>query len=190
MEEVFSWWDVLLKQLTLHQKLFLTLLIDEMLIHLIAPSTMDVKIDTYREAVTMWLVHISTTKGWAASAKRGKLNEDSILSTCLQNPNHWTIHLASAVIHDPSRMKYKEIYGERVAKAAAEMVNTHDHITCSISVENLDLLLPSQRAWLETDEGLSEQATRLGKPITSEDDPEVGWEKWKGAWISKPIGMI
>ena len=52
MEEIFPVWDSLLKMLSSKQERFLALLVDEMAIHIISPSLMDVTIDTYREVIT------------------------------------------------------------------------------------------------------------------------------------------
>lgn len=192
MDEVFSIWDSLLKNLASRQNQFLTIFADEMVIPIISPSFMDVTIDTYREAVTMWLIHFYTAKEWSATIKRGKLDDHSVLSTCLQNPNHWTLKLAHAIIESPGRKAAQETYGERVRRAVVEQSSSKEPMIKTISVENLDRLLPSQRAWLETEEGLEEQAKtwqmNAGFP---RDDAEVGgWEKWQGGWISKPIGMV
>ncbi len=161
-DEVFPWWDSLLKKLTSHQSYFLTMLIDEMLIHLISPSMLDIAVDAYREAITMWLKQIYTTKGWAAATKRGKLDDNIIMETCLQNPNHWTIRLAVAVTDSSSHKIAKEVYEDRVKKAATEL-NSKPRVPLvrSISIENLDRLLPSQRKWLESEEGLAEKAKYL-----------------------------
>ena len=159
MDEVFPLWDSLLKKLTLHQSHFLTMLTDEMLVHLISPSMLDITIDTYREAITVWLERIYTTKGWAAATKRGKMDENVIMQTCLQNQNHWTIRLASAIIASSGRKIAKEVYEDRVTQAVQYLsTKSKAPIIRSISIENIDRLLPSQRKWLESEEGLMEKA--------------------------------
>lgn len=244
MDEVFPLWESLLKKLTSHQSHFLIMLTDEMLVQLILPSMLDVTIDTFREAITMWLEQIYTTKGWAAATKRGKLDESVVMETCLQNQNHWTVRLAVAVIGSSGHKIAKEVYVDRVSKAADDLhTKTKLPVVRSISIENLDRLLPSQRKWLESEEGLAEKARYLertehlseepelsnqaeesqhqaAKPTSDggspqqgvqpndvglelqegldkesdegpEEDPDVeGWNKWKGVWIAKPIGMV
>ena len=162
MDEVFPSWDSLLKKLTLHQSYFLTMLTDEMLICLISPSMLDIAVDAYREAMTMWLEQIYTTRGWATTTKRGKLDDNVVMETCLQNPNHWTVRLAVAVINSSSHKIAKEVYEDRVRKAATEL-NSKSRVPLvrSISIENLDRLLPSQRKWLASEEGLEEKAKYL-----------------------------
>ena len=162
MNEVFSLWDSLLKKLTSHQSRFLAMLTDEMLVHLISPSMLDTSIDTYREAITMWLEHIYTTRGWWAAIKRMKLNDSIIMETCLQNPSHWTLHLASTIIESSSHKITKEVYEDRVTKAIEYLKSKSETpIVRSISIENLDRLLPSQREWLDSDEGLAEKSKYL-----------------------------
>ena len=192
MDEVFSVWDDLLKSLASRQTQFLTIFTDEMVLHIISPSFMDVMIDTYREAVTMWLVHIYTTEEWAATIELVKLDDHSVLSTCLQNPNHWTLELATAIIDSPHHKEAQEIYGERVRRAIANQSLSKNAIIKTISVEDLDYLLPSQRTWLETEEGLEEQAKtpEINAGVSGDDTEVGGWEKWKRGWISKPIGVV
>lgn len=180
MDEIYPIWDRLLQQLALRQERFLTTLTDEMAVQIISPSLMDVTIDPYREVITNWLMHIYTSKQWGAMPKQSKLEDDCILSTCLQNPNHWTLKLATTMINTPDRKLAKETYGERVLEAQ------------SISTEYPLHLLPSQRAWLETHEGLQEQERSLQENILSlGEDAEVRrWEKLKEGWIAKPIGLV
>ncbi len=243
MDEVFPLWDSLLKKLIPHQSHFLSMLTEEMLVQLISPSMLDITIDTFREATTLWLEQIYTTKIWAAAIKRGKVDDSVVMETCLQNQNHWTVRLAVAVIGSSGHKIAREVYGDRVSKAAQDL-NTKATVPIarSISIENLDRLLPSQRKWLESEEGLAEQARYLKctqhpmensgqlsqwvepnptatKPVPDdgwqrqgelsrnvgvalrkdpeesseglEEDPEAeGWSKWKGSWITKPIGMV
>ena len=158
MEEMFPVWDSLLKMLSSKQERFLALLVDEMAIHIISPSLMDVTIDSYREVITMWLTHIFTSEIWAAPIKNGKLDDNSIVPTCLQNPNHWTLKLASAISDAPSHKIAKDVYGKRINKAVSEHAKSKEPIIRTISTENHDILLPSYRAWLESEEGLKEQA--------------------------------
>lgn len=192
MEEIFPVWDSLLKMLSSKQERFLALLVDEMAIHIISPSLMDVTIDTYREVITMWLSHIFTSEIWAAPIKNGKLDHNSIVPTCLQNPNHWTLKLASAISDAPSHKIAKDVYGKRINKAVSEHAKSKEPIIRTISSENHEILLPSYRAWLESEEGLNEQA-RIAKDDAGglEEDPEGGgWERWKGTWVSKPVGLV
>lgn len=193
MDEVFSIWNDLLQLLSVHQEHFLTMLIDAMIVHVTSPSLMDVKIDPYREAIAMWLIHICTAQKWAFTAKKVKLNDDLILTSCLQNPNHWTLQLAKAIVEAPGHSLAKELYGERVAKTATTYLQQNDPLVPSISLENLDHLLPSQRTWLESEEGQIEQRRALQQQDIErlvELPEDGGWKKWKGVWISKPIGLV
>lgn len=193
MDEVFSIWDELLQVLSVQQEQFLPMLIDAMIVHITSPSQMDVIIDPYREAIAMWLIHICTTQKWASTAKMVNLDDSTILSSCLQNPNHWTLQLATAIVDAPGHRLAKEIYGERIAQTATAYLQRKDPIVQSISLDDLDHLLPSQRAWLESEEGQIEHRRALQQQET-ENSVELlqvgGWEKWKGAWISKPIGLV
>ena len=191
MDEMYSLWDSLLMKLTIHQELFLILLVEEMVTRICSPSVMDIKIDTYRESTTMWLEHILATDEWTTAIKRGKLSYSSILSMCLKSPNHWTIYLASRIIGTPSCKEAKAIYSERVAKAVAEQAGPLHSIITTISLENLDQLLPSERAWLNTKEGLQEQdkASQASKDSVLNTE-NGGWQVWRGTWVPRPIGTV
>ncbi len=173
MDEVFPLWESLLKKLTSHQSHFLIMLTDEMLVRLISPSMLDVTIDSFREAIAMWLERICTTKGWVPATKRGKLDDSVIMETCLQNPNHWTVRLAVTMIESSDHKVAKEVYVDRVSKAADDL-NTKPKVPIvrSISIENLDRLLPSQRKWLESEEGLAEKARYLKRTQPLGEQPE------------------
>ena len=121
MDDVFILWDGLLRRLTNHQRLFLILLTNEMSLFLIQPSMLDTKIDEYREAITLWLEHIYTDDQWAAACKRGNLDINVILSTCLMNPNYWTLHLAARIIEDSKYKLIRNTYKAHVM-AASEKV--------------------------------------------------------------------
>lgn len=190
MDEVFAVWDILLKMLSLQQEQLLTLLIDEMAIHITSPSLMDVTIDTYREVITMWLLHIYTSENWAATVKHSKLDDNSIFPTCLQNPNHWTLKLASAIFDAPGRKIAKDVYGERIGKALAEHSKLKEPNIGPISNENHDSLLPSRRAWLESEEGLKARVAQKDAGVLEEDPEGGGWQRWKGTWVSKPVGLV
>lgn len=190
MDEVFPMWDSLLKMLSSQQARFLALLVDEMAIQIISPSLMDVTLDTYREVITMWLTHIFTSEKWAAAIKYCKLDDHSIVPSCLQNPNYWTLKLASAILDAAGHKIAKEVYGERITRAVAEHAKQKEPIISrAIST---DSLLPSHRAWLESEEGLKQQARiAQGDAAGLDEDPEGGgWERWKGTWVSKPVGLV
>lgn len=144
---------------------------------------MDIRIDIYRESIAIWLVHILATREWAPAVKRAKVNYSTILSTCLQNPNHWTIYLASSILDAPGCREAKAIYKERVSQAAAQQATPLHATIRTISIDNLDGLLPSPRAWLDTAEGIDELA-KVPQVVALEDpspNPEVGgWPNGKG----------
>lgn len=193
MDEVFSTWYDLLQMLSVQQEQFLTMLIDAMIVHITSPSLMDVSIDPYREAIAMWLIHICTAQQWAPTAKKVNLIDNPILSSCLQNPNHWTLQLAMAIVDAPGHSLAKELFGERIAKTATAYLQRKDPLVQSISLDNLDHLLPSQRTWLGSEEGQIEQRRSAQQQDTGKSfelSENGGWEKWKGVWISKPIGIV
>ena len=117
MDHVFELWDDLLKRLTVHQRNFLLTLTDEMSILIIQRSLLDVRIDEYREAVAMWLEHIYTDKVWKGARLRGKLDVNTIMHTCMMNPNYWTLPLAVAIIEDPMYPGAKSRYSDIIFKA-------------------------------------------------------------------------
>jgi ribosomal biogenesis protein LAS1 len=178
MDGLFSSWDGLLKQLTFHQAEFLILLTEALAMRLISPFLMEPKIDTYREAVTSWLIHIYVSKEWSAARKRGKVNPQALLSTCLQNPNTWTSRIASAIVSEPCHKSTKDIFGARVAALAMEQAALEASASPRIPAEDLDNVLASYATWLETTD------VRNPRPH------EGGWQKMEGRWTSKPFGTI
>ena len=170
---VFPLWDGLLRRMAFHQSEFLTMLTAEMMILLISPSKLDIALDSYREALAMWLEWIYTNKGWVAAMKRGKLDDKVIMETCLRSPSHWTVRLAVALIGSSGHEMARGVYADRVNKAAEGLsFNSKTPIFRPISIENLDRLLPSQRGWLESEEGPVEKARYLKRVKTLDEQPE------------------
>ncbi len=178
MDVLFSSWDSLLKQLTFHQAEFLSLLTEALVMRLISPFLMEPKMDTYREAVTSWLVHIFVSKEWSAPRKRGKVNPQALVSTCLQNPNLWTSRIASAIVSEPSHKSTKDIFGARVAALAIEQAALEASPSPRVPTEDLDDALASYATWLETTD------VRNPRPRGG------GWQKMDGRWTSKPFGTV
>jgi hypothetical protein len=186
MDDLFSLWDNLLKQLAFHQGPFLALLTKELVKKIISPSLTEPKLDRFREAATLWLLQICVSKEWSVARKRGKLGVDALLSTCLQNPNHWTNYIATMIVHDADHQRAKEIYGDRIAVAVMEEAAAEDLETRRISAANLEDQPASHRVRLEATGVLGERANDRDNSALSVG----GWGKWRGQWTSKPFGMI
>ncbi|KAL9047200.1 MAG: hypothetical protein Q9214_000171 [Letrouitia sp. 1 TL-2023] len=119
-DEPFTIWDPLLKSLAIHQRLFLTVLVDKMLYFSILPSTSDMNVETSREAMFMWLEHIYATKAWSNITNRDRVDGNAMVVLCLQNYHHLTARLAMSIIQHPGRTRLAILYGERVNKAAKD----------------------------------------------------------------------
>ncbi|KAL9060409.1 MAG: hypothetical protein Q9206_001029 [Seirophora lacunosa] len=121
MEGVCIIWDQLLKQLTAQQGQFLRLLTNEMTAQLVAPHHGQSANDAVREGVSMWLEHIYTSSFWHLAAKRSRLEDSAIISTCLQNPNQWTVRLASSITQRSRHEQIRQLFGPLVAKALGDV---------------------------------------------------------------------
>ncbi|KAI4163437.1 MAG: hypothetical protein LQ342_002944 [Letrouitia transgressa] len=117
-DEAFNIWDPLLKSLAIRQRLFLTVLVDKMLYFLTLPSKSDMNIETFREAMFMWLEHIYAKKTWSNVTKRDRTDGNAMVVLCLQNHHRLTARLAMSIIQHPGRARLAKLYGERVTKAA------------------------------------------------------------------------
>ncbi|KAL9117960.1 MAG: hypothetical protein Q9187_005499 [Circinaria calcarea] len=120
LTNVFSLWSPLLKILVFHQRRFLPLLADAMLLPLIAPSRLDVTLDDYREALYLWLLEVCTSPAWKRARKRGLLVLDSVLMTCVTVPNYWTLRLAVGVMDAEVETGMRERYQGQIVKAMRE----------------------------------------------------------------------
>ena len=115
---MFLVWDPFIVKLSLHQRPFFKALTDQLSIQLALPSgPMDISIDRYREAVTMWLEHIFATKEYVPTIKRAKYDLNNILSTCVNCQNFWTVCLARLIMSVPGYEATKKNYRERVNNA-------------------------------------------------------------------------
>lgn len=121
MEEACVIWDQLLEQLAAEQRQFLSLLTDKMAAQLIAPQHVQSPNDTFREGISMWLEHIYTSRFWHQAAKRSGLDDTAIISTCLQNPNKWTVRLASSITQRSNREQVQQFFGPLVAEAQEDL---------------------------------------------------------------------
>ena len=121
MTDVFPLWDKLLRLLAFHQQKFLMLLTDEMCLAIIQPSTLDISIDSYREALKIWLHHILVDHFWNTARSRSLLMADTILLTCVTSPSYWILHLAIAIVDDPQYTKARVKYGEKIFEITKQL---------------------------------------------------------------------
>ena len=148
MDDFFPLWDPLIKKLSKHQLCFLEVLTDAMAIQIALPTCRDISTDPYREAITMWLERIFASKLYAPVLKRAKLDYSSILSTCLNSPNQWTIRLAKCIMRAPSHDLEKAMYSDRLEKLLHDQAPPDP---CSVALAADDFsasLLLWQRHWL------------------------------------------
>ena len=66
----------------------------------------------------MWLEHIFTAKDWRKALKRSNIDMNVIMSTCMMNPDHWTLRLATAIMGSPVTELLKNFYAEQVKEAS------------------------------------------------------------------------
>jgi hypothetical protein len=114
MQGAFGIWNVLLKSISLHNRTFLPLLVNEMVGVLTVPSMLDVSVDVYREAVYEWLLHFFTFPGWQTSRRRVARNA---IYGCILAKNHWTLLFLEKVAINGQDSAIKLQWG-RLAKIA------------------------------------------------------------------------
>ena len=179
MESTFSLWNEVLKEISSRQPSFLRIITEEMSIRIVQPSQLDITIDAYREAVYLWLIHILTTDKWAVPRKLAGLNPSCVISTCLMNPNYWSRRLATVLAVDTTDQCIKAQWGDLVQASNAQYddfkmdgLGQVDTYTIKDHVEQVNAKISD----------LEQQA--------HSDSPGRGWVKWKGPWVTKPIGMV
>lgn len=121
MDGVFVIWDQLLEELAMQQNQFLKILTDEMVAQLVKPQDLLPTDNAYREGVFTWLEHIYTSQVWEKAVNRSRLDNRAIISTCLQNPNGWTLRLASSITQRAGREKIQRVFGPLVAEAMEDL---------------------------------------------------------------------
>lgn len=198
MDDYFPLWDPLIKKFSAHQLDFLEVLTDQLAIQMILPTCLDVSIDPYREAAMLWLERIFTTTFYATPIIRARIDYNDILSTCMNCQNHWSVRLAQSIMEAPKRTVEKAIYGKRLEKAIQNLAEPrwvpivqHDAATASRGGKVL------ARSGMILQSGTDKTSKSNGVPepsIDAEDDdgdPAVGgWQRWKGNWHPKDIGMV
>lgn len=110
MNGAFVIWGNLLRRLTHHQKRFCKILTGQMVQIIVRPSHLDLKLDTFREAVYEWLLHIFFAKEWIAGAIGDKVVDvrEFIVIECIEsNPNCWSNALAQKLVKS-SDEEFKE----------------------------------------------------------------------------------
>ena len=158
-DQKFQLFDPLLKMLTAHQKQFFAVFVNKLLRHLIVPSKMSTDNDTLRGFSSIWLEHIYASKEWQKMTKRDRIDDNTVVSLCLQNPSRWTVKLAKSITESPGRVRLKKLYGERISKAEDYIAPVEDESEMTSTEENE-----------ETDVGIA------------------GWQKHR-RWLEKPVGV-
>ena len=168
MDDFFPLWDPIVKKLSAHQRCFLDLLIEQMAIQIISPTPMDVIIDEYREAITLWLERIFVSKVYTPAVKRAKIDYNDIMMTCMYNVNFWTVRLARCIMGAPQHKIVKKIYAERFEYRLSNFEDGKPY-------------LPQEQQEQQDD----------GTRVVEDDDGEEegGWRPAKH-WVPKPFGMV
>lgn len=110
-------WDYLLLRLAELDSSFSAVLVQRMVACLTVSRKSDTAGDTFSEKITSWLTQIFTTETWRKATKRAKLDVMGIVSTCLENPNPWSIALASTITRSSTSNAARNLYGPLVAEA-------------------------------------------------------------------------
>ena len=162
MDDFFPYWDPIVKKLSAHQQCFLDLLIDQMAIQITYPTPMDVTVDEYREAITMWLERIFVSKVYSAAVKRAKINHYEIVLTGIYNANFWTIRLLRCIMAAPQHKIIKELFAEKLEEIWRKFGGGKPH---------------------------SQEGDGTTPVRADEGEEEGGWKRAKN-WVPKPFGMV
>ncbi|KAI9846991.1 MAG: rRNA-processing protein las1 [Sclerophora amabilis] len=136
MDRVFILWDVLLQLLAQNQSRFLGLLVTELLAKISEPSTLDVRLDDYREAAHLWLVHIFTHQSWTPlHQQHPSVDLNDVVKTCLvTGPNYWTLRLAKLLVADDDNNNSSSIQRGRLVKRQwGDMVEMAERLFAGLS---------------------------------------------------------
>lgn len=160
MNDLYVLWDQLLLRLAESQGQVLALLTDNMIARLVAPRKSDATGDAVQERVLLWLTQVFTAETWKKAARRAKLDDMVVVSTCLQNPNPWSIRLATAIIKSSRSDVARNLYGPLVAEAEGRLGGAQSEL-------------------LEDDEHNAADTGHLSD----------GWQR-SNAVLGKPIGVL
>ncbi|KAI4147129.1 MAG: hypothetical protein L6R39_003225 [Caloplaca ligustica] len=160
MDDLFMIWDQLLKELAAQHDQFSKRLTDVMVAQLITPEILSPSDEMLQRGVFAWLEHIYTSPFWDKTLTRNRLDSTAIVTTCLQNPNRWTISLASLITQNTRHTQSRQFSGPSV-------------------VEAMEALRVPQ-------EGSQEQGETAD---TSAEDGFDGWQRSRQGWTSTPIGV-
>ncbi|KAI9738004.1 MAG: rRNA-processing protein las1 [Cirrosporium novae-zelandiae] len=184
MNGAFVLWDELLKSLFLTQRYLLRLLLNEMCIVIASPSSLDLKLDPYREAVYIWLERILTSTSTLNKWPQRRVQLNSIMSTCMMNQNYWTLQLGLTLVRHSRDARFKARWEALVKLCTEESENEEDVVMentadCPSPDDELDSDCNDS---LDIDSILSKQLG--GGTVRS--------YRWKEAsnWIPKPIGLV
>ncbi|KZF26631.1 Las1-domain-containing protein [Xylona heveae TC161] len=191
MEAAFAMWDDFLKYLTGRERDFLSAVLEEMAAMLVQPSRLDIKIDAYREAVYLWLIHLLESDTWKARRRRCFSSVRSVIATCIMSPNHWTRRVSTRLVESGSQ-ELKDEFGELVELQTIEMgeieggSKSNEEEKAAAYSNNYARLLEKET----TDEDRVGNEDRRLKRQKTQPSLQNGWSKWDGPWLPKPIGVV
>lgn len=109
MEGAFAIWGNLLRRLSVHQKRFLEILLGRMSYIVAQTSQLALQLDAFREAVSIWILHIFTSDPWTQPRTKDLVSQlrGMIVNDCIMDPNCWSTPLARKLI-DGGSMEFKE----------------------------------------------------------------------------------
>ncbi|KAL9028970.1 MAG: hypothetical protein Q9196_002730 [Gyalolechia fulgens] len=121
MNDLYGLWDQLLLRVAESQGQVLALLTDQMIAHLVTSRKSDGTADADQERVLLWLTRVFTAETWEKAARRATLDDVAVVSRCLQNPNPWSIRLATAITKSSRSNIARDLYGPLVAEAEGRL---------------------------------------------------------------------
>ncbi|KAI4226898.1 MAG: hypothetical protein L6R36_002830 [Xanthoria steineri] len=115
-DDIYNYWDPVLKLLALHRPHFLRMLSDVMTKHLTAQPTRASSTETFQASISRGLDRIYTAPEWHKAYGQSGLSGLEMVSRCLQSPNGWTVRLAASISECPRHVRVKRAFGHRICQ--------------------------------------------------------------------------
>lgn len=95
-------WNELLARITIYQRNsgFLKILVERFMFIITSPSTLDVTLDTFKEAVHLWVIEIFSSEWWRHSEVIETVEglRGYTFNECIMTPNYWSMKVAREIL--------------------------------------------------------------------------------------------
>jgi len=101
MEGAITLWNELLARIAIFQKNsgFLQILVERFIFIITTPSTLDVTLDAFKEAVHLWVIEIFSSEWWRHSEIIETVEglRGYTFNECIMTPNYWSMRVAKKI---------------------------------------------------------------------------------------------